>query len=61
MKRFALLTLALTVSLSLARPLEAADRIVTILHVSDTHSHLDATGSRDRSLEGTEGSPRPPR
>ena len=55
MKRLALLTLALTVSLVLAPPLSAADRIVTILHVSDTHSHLDATGSRDRNLEGTVG------
>jgi 5'-nucleotidase len=55
MKRFALLTLALTVSLVIAPPLPAAARTVTILHVSDTHSHLDATGSRDRNLEGTVG------
>ncbi|MBK9375688.1 MAG: metallophosphoesterase [Holophagales bacterium] len=55
MKRFVLPTLALIVSLLLASPLPAADRTVTILHVCDTHSHLDATGSRDRSLEGTVG------
>jgi len=55
MKRFALPTFALTVSLLLALGLQAADRTVTILHVCDTHSHLDATGSRDRSLEGTVG------
>ncbi len=55
MKRLVLHTLVLTVSLLLGPPLPAADRTVTILHVSDTHSHLEATGSRDRSLEGTVG------
>ncbi len=55
MKRFALPTFALAFGLFFAPPLSAADRTVTILHVSDTHSHLDATGSRDRSLEGTVG------
>ena len=28
---------------------------ITILHVSDTHSHLDATGPKDVNLEGTLG------
>ncbi|MBK8594591.1 MAG: 5'-nucleotidase C-terminal domain-containing protein [Holophagales bacterium] len=55
MKRFALPTFALTVGLVFAPPLSAADRTVTILHLSDTHSHLDATGTRDRSLDGTVG------
>lgn len=55
MKRLGLSTLALLLGLSGAPSLAAADRTVTILHVSDTHSHLDATGSRDRSLEGTVG------
>jgi 5'-nucleotidase len=55
MKRLALLTLATLLSLSLGAPLDAAGRTVTILHVTDTHSHLDATGPRDRGLEGTVG------
>jgi len=28
---------------------------ITILHVNDTHSHLDATGPKDANLEGTLG------
>jgi 5'-nucleotidase len=28
---------------------------VTIIHVNDTHSHLDATGPRDANLQGTVG------
>lgn len=28
---------------------------ITILHVNDTHSHLDAVGPKDRSLDGTLG------
>ena len=28
---------------------------ITVLHVNDTHSHLDATGPKTRSLEGTVG------
>ncbi|MFN7989565.1 MAG: 5'-nucleotidase C-terminal domain-containing protein [Thermoanaerobaculia bacterium] len=55
MKRLALSALVLLAGLAVAPSLAAADRTVTILHVSDTHSHLDATGSRDRSLEGTVG------
>ncbi|KAA0253018.1 MAG: bifunctional metallophosphatase/5'-nucleotidase [Acidobacteria bacterium] len=38
-----------------ALPAVAADGIVTLLHVSDTHSHLDATGPRDAALRGTVG------
>ena len=30
-------------------------RKVTLLHVNDTHSHLDAIGPRDERLEGTRG------
>jgi len=28
---------------------------ITILHVNDSHSHLDATGPKDVNLEGTLG------
>lgn len=55
MKRLVLPVLTLLAALLAAGPLDAAGRTVTILHVSDTHSHLDATGPRDRSLEGTVG------
>lgn len=55
MKRLALASLSLTLSLGFAPGLPAASGTVTILHLSDTHSHLDATGPRDRSLEGTVG------
>ena len=34
-------------------PAEAAT--ITLLHVNDTHSHLDAWGPKDRNLEGTVG------
>lgn len=55
MKRLALLVLTSLLGLALAAPAGAAGRTVTILHVTDTHSHLDATGPRDRGLEGTVG------
>ena len=55
MKRLVLLALALSVGLAVAPCVRAQGRSVTILHVSDTHSHLDATGPRDRSLEGSVG------
>lgn len=55
MKRTSILVTLLLPALLLALPAAAADRTVTILHVSDTHSHLDATGSRERDLEGTVG------
>ncbi|HVN74758.1 MAG TPA: bifunctional UDP-sugar hydrolase/5'-nucleotidase [Thermoanaerobaculaceae bacterium] len=51
--RFALvvcLALAVSAGVSAAR---AAN--ITVLHVSDTHSHLDAWGPKDRYLEGTIG------
>lgn len=55
MKRLVLSALVLLAGLAVAPSLAGADRTVTILHVSDTHSHLDATGSRGRDLEGTVG------
>jgi 5'-nucleotidase len=33
----------------------AEGRLVTILHVNDTHSHLDAVGPKDAHLDGTLG------
>ena len=35
--------------------LEARPATITLLHVNDTHSHLDAWGPKDRHLEGTVG------
>ncbi len=35
--------------------LEARPATITLLHVNDTHSHLDAWGPKDRHLEGTIG------
>jgi 5'-nucleotidase len=32
-----------------------APTTITILHVNDTHSHLDAVGPKDRNLDGTRG------
>ena len=55
MNRRPLVSLALSLGLAATAPLPAAERTVTLLHVSDTHSHLDATGPRDRSLAGTVG------
>ena len=52
---FLSLLLLFLLGLLAAVPIEAAGRTVTILHVSDTHSHLDATGPRDARLAGTVG------
>jgi 5'-nucleotidase/UDP-sugar diphosphatase len=43
----------LGVLLSVSLP--AQGTIITILHVSDTHSHLDGTGPKDTNLNGTLG------
>lgn len=55
MKRIPVLAALLLTALVVALPAAPADRTVTILHVSDTHSHLDAVGPRDASLQGTVG------
>ncbi|MCL4810561.1 MAG: metallophosphoesterase, partial [Thermoanaerobaculia bacterium] len=55
MKPVARLALTLCAAFVFALPLHSAGRTVTILHVADTHSHLDATGPRDASLSGTVG------
>ena len=36
-------------------PASAAPQQVTLLHVNDTHSHLDAWGPKDARLDGTLG------
>ncbi len=50
-----LLAVAVAASLGLwsAVPTQAAT--ITLVHVNDTHSHLDAWGPKDRNLEGTIG------
>jgi 5'-nucleotidase len=46
---------ALAAALLLAAPAHAQAVQVTILHVNDTHSHLEAVGPKDRNLDGTLG------
>jgi 5'-nucleotidase/UDP-sugar diphosphatase len=45
---------ALILALGLALPAFGQTQI-TIIHVNDTHSHLDAIGPRDENLQGTTG------
>jgi 2',3'-cyclic-nucleotide 2'-phosphodiesterase (5'-nucleotidase family) len=51
------LALSLVLIACIAIPVYAQDKPVTItlLHVNDTHSHLDATGPKDWHLDGTTG------
>lgn len=46
---------ALAVASIAAMPLASRATNITLLHVNDTHSHLDAVGPRDASLQGTSG------
>lgn len=46
---------ALAVLALFAMPALARAELVTILHVNDSHSHLDAVGPKDRHLDGTLG------
>ena len=41
--------------LLLASPALSHANTITLLHVNDTHSHLDAVGPKDRHLDGTLG------
>jgi 5'-nucleotidase len=50
-----LLAVAVAASLGLWSALPAQAATVTLLHVNDTHSHLDAYGPKDRNLDGTIG------
>jgi 5'-nucleotidase/UDP-sugar diphosphatase len=38
-----------------AAPARAAPKALTLIHVNDTHSHLDAIGPKDAALDGTVG------
>ena len=62
MKKLSAGTAVIVVALSVAWPAAALaqatppePKSLTIIHVNDTHSHLDATGPRDASLQGTVG------
>jgi 2',3'-cyclic-nucleotide 2'-phosphodiesterase (5'-nucleotidase family) len=45
----------LAVLLAIALPSLASGEILTIVHVNDTHSYLDAVGPKDANLDGTLG------
>lgn len=49
------LAVALVAWLGVAPALAAGTATITLLHVNDTHSHLDSWGPKDRYLEGTVG------
>ncbi len=56
MKRSVLLALGVLATISLlASPGLASATQVTIVHVNDSHSHLDAVGPKDANLDGTLG------
>lgn len=55
MTRFARRALAVLSALVLVLPALAGAAQVTILHVNDTHSHLEAIGPKDSQLRGTLG------
>jgi len=56
MKRlFMVVGVVLGLCLMAGPPASAAPQQVTLLHVNDTHSHLDAWGTKDASLDGTLG------
>jgi 5'-nucleotidase len=56
MKRlFMVVGVVLGLCLMAGPPATAAPQQVTLLHVNDTHSHLDAWGPKDASLNGTLG------
>jgi len=46
---------ALAMLCLLTAPAFASAAVITILHVNDTHSHLDAIGPKDHRLDGTLG------
>jgi 5'-nucleotidase/UDP-sugar diphosphatase len=49
------MSVAAVACLGVCSALEARPATITLLHVNDTHSHLDAWGPKDRHLEGTVG------
>ncbi len=48
-------SISFTLILFLRTVVFAQGTIITVLHVNDTHSHLDATGPKDANLNGTLG------
>jgi 5'-nucleotidase / UDP-sugar diphosphatase len=50
-----LLAVAVAASLGMWSALPAQAATITLVHVNDTHSHLDAWGPKDRNLDGTIG------
>lgn len=54
-RRSMVLFFSLAVLTALASDLHAAEKILTILHVNDSHSHLESFGPKDRNLKGTLG------
>ena len=49
------MVIAATACLGTCPALAAGPATITLLHVNDTHSHLDAWGPKDRHLDGTIG------
>jgi len=50
-----LLAVAVVASLGMWSAVPAQAATITLVHVNDTHSHLDAWGPKDRNLDGTIG------
>jgi 5'-nucleotidase/UDP-sugar diphosphatase len=50
-----LVAVAVAASLGMWSALPAQAATITLVHVNDTHSHLDAWGPKDRNLDGTIG------
>ncbi|MDT8069460.1 MAG: 5'-nucleotidase C-terminal domain-containing protein [Terriglobia bacterium] len=46
---------ALALCLTVVPPVAAQSAQITLLHINDTHSHLDAWGPKDANLDGTLG------
>ncbi len=57
--RFSIVAVSLFITLGLcltaAVPAAAQSAQITLLHIGDTHSHLDAWGTKDTNLDGTLG------
>jgi 5'-nucleotidase / UDP-sugar diphosphatase len=54
-RRPMVLFFSLAMLVSFAPDLQAAEKILTILHVNDSHSHLESFGPKNRDLEGSLG------
>lgn len=54
-KRFGVVGFFVAACLLASQPAFPQGATITLLHVNDTHSHLDATGPKDARLDGTTG------